>query len=108
MPIDEATFLILEQRQIAAYISLGREGKPSLPGDALSASQRMAESLKTETGSERYARRKAIVEPVFGWVKNILGFRRFSFRGEVKARQEWRFLALAVNLKRLHALSLAL
>ena len=57
-------------------------------------------------GRARYRRRKAIVEPVIGWIKEVLGFRRFSVRGEVKARGEWNLVCLAVNLKRLCRLSL--
>ena len=55
----------------------------------------------------RYRRRKAIVEPVIGWIKEVLGFRRFRVRGEAKARGEWNLVCLAVNLKRLHRLSLS-
>ena len=55
----------------------------------------------------RYRRRKAIVEPVIGWIKEVLGFRRFSLRGVTKARGEWNVVCLAVNLKRLHRIRMA-
>ena len=51
--------------------------------------------------------RKAIVESVIGWINEVLGFRRFSVRGESKARGEWNVVSLAVNLKRLHWLGVA-
>jgi transposase len=104
----EATFQILEARDITAYISLGHEtrlGKP--PNSAHLATQRMADRLKSEVGRARYRRRKAIVEPVIGWIKEVLGFRRFSLRGEAKARGEWNVVCLAVNLKRLHRIGMA-
>ena len=105
---DEATFQTLETQQITAYISLGREGKPDVtPNPAQEATQRMAARLTSETGRARYRRRKAIVEPVIGWIKEVLGFRRFSLRGVAKARGEWNVICLAVNLKRLHRIATA-
>jgi transposase len=101
----EATFQTLESRGIDAYISLTREGgKSSTVLEGLEATRRMAQKLASETGKRRYRRRKAIVEPVFGWIKSVLGFRHFSFRGEEKNRREWSLVCLAVNLKRYHVL----
>ena len=97
---DEASFQVLEQKQIEAYISLGREGKKAAQDPA---SCRMYQKLKTEAGQAQYKRRKAIVEPVFGWIKEILGFRRFSLRGIEKVSGEWDLVCLAINLKRLNA-----
>jgi transposase len=104
----EATFQTLEARDITAYISLGHETRPGKPPNpAHLATQRMADRLKSDVGRARYRRRKAIVEPVIGWIKEILGFRRFSLRGEAKARGEWNVVCLAVNLKRLHRIGMA-
>jgi transposase len=101
----EATFETLEQRGIEAYISLAREGRETAaPSEDLPATGRMAQKLATETGRQRYRRRKAVVEPVMGWIKGVLGFRRFSLRGQEKARQEWALVCLAVNLKRYRVL----
>jgi len=103
----EATFQTLEARGITAYISLGHEGRPAKPPNpAHVASHRMADRLTSAVGRARYRRRKAIVEPVIGWIKEVLGFRRFSLRGVVKARGEWNVVCLAVNLKRLHRLGI--
>jgi len=104
----EATFQTLEARDITAYISLGHETRPGKPPNpAHLATQRMADRLKSEVGRARYRRRKAIVEPVIGWIKEALGFRRFSLRGLAKARGEWNLVCLAVNLKRLHRIGIA-
>jgi len=102
----EENFKQLERKKIDGYISLGREGKQtnSIPDKGLRASRRMYRKLRGSAGKNRYKRRKAIVEPVFGWAKEILGFRRFSFRGLEKVRAEWDLVCLALNLKRLHVL----
>ena len=104
----EATFQTLEARGITGYISLGHEVRPAKPPNpAHVATQRMAARLASDTGRARYRRRKAIVEPVLGWIKEVLGFRRFSLRGVAKVRGEWHVICLAVNLKRLHRLGTA-
>ena len=64
----------------------------------------MQAKLKTSTGDRRYRRRKALAEPVFGWIKQVLGFRQFHLRGLENVTAEWHLLCLAVNLKRMHAL----
>ncbi|HXO19937.1 MAG TPA: IS1182 family transposase [Thermoanaerobaculia bacterium] len=105
---SEATFQTLEARGIDAYISLGREGTESATVSAkLEATRRMAEKLASSSGKQRYRRRKAVVEPVIGWIKSVLGFRHFSFRGQGKAVGEWALVCLAVNLKRYHVLQAA-
>ena len=105
---DEATFVTLEARHVTAYVSLGREGKSTPVIDAAQdATRRMAERLASPEGRARYRRRKTIVEPVFGWIKHALGFRRFSVRGETRVRGEWNLVCLAVNLKHWHRLQLA-
>jgi transposase len=60
--------------------------------------------LKTAAGRAAYAKRKSTVEPVFGIVKHVLGFRQFSLRGIEKVTGEWRLVALSWNLKRMHRL----
>src|ERR1700674_5679616 len=104
----EASFQTLESRQITAYISLGREGNAgTAPNPAQVATQRMAVRLTSAEAKDRSRRQKAILEPVFGWIKEVLGFRRFSLRGEAKARGEGNVVCLAVNLKRFHRIRMA-
>jgi len=64
----------------------------------------MEQKLGTAEGRKRYLRRQASVEPVFGIIKRVLGFRQFSLRGLQKVSLEWDLLCLAYNLKRLHKL----
>jgi transposase len=65
--------------------------------------QRMAARLQSEEGQRLYALRKGSVEPVFGMIKSVLGFRRFSLRGLEKVNIEWQLLAAAFNCRRLAA-----
>lgn len=57
--------------------------------------------LQTPGGQAVYKLRKAIVEPVFGQIKEGRGFRRFSFRGLAQVAAEWTFLCLTHNLLKL-------
>lgn len=65
---------------------------------------RMAHKLQTPAGRATYALRKQTVEPVFGIIKAVLGFRQFSLRGLTKVSGEWTLVCLAWNLKRLAVL----
>jgi hypothetical protein len=104
----EATFHTLEARGITASSSLGHEVRPAKPPNpAHVASHRMVDRLTSAVGRARYRRRNAIVEPVIGWIKPVLGFRRFSVRGVANARGEWHLVCLAVNLKRWHRIGIA-
>ena len=63
--------------------------------------EQMREKLKTAHGHAVYKMRKAIVEPVFGQIKEVRGFRRFSLRGEEKVASEWQLICLTHNLLKL-------
>lgn len=103
---SESNFVALEKDSIAACISLGREGKAGrvINADRYPASARMAQTLSTPEGKAHYRRRKVIPEPVFGWIKHVLGFRRFSVRGRSNVQSEWNLVCLATNLKRMRSL----
>lgn len=68
----------------------------------------MADKLKTPEGKARYRQRACTVEPVFGILKTVLGFRQFVLRGLQKVSGEWNLVCLAYNLKRLHRLGVGL
>ena len=106
---NEADLLELEARGIAGYVALGREGKKQAAVDPkkLPATDRMRKKLATEAGRARYARRKWLSEAPNGWIKEVLGFRRFSLRGLAKVQAEWHLVCLALNIKRLGALQAA-
>ena len=95
-------------KDIDLYVATGRDkhGSPEavssqpLPLGA-SPEQTMRSKLRTEAGRGVYKRRKAIVEPVFGQIKEVRGFRRFSLRGKQNVRREWRLVCAVSNLLKL-------
>ena len=62
---------------------------------------KMKKKLESDEGRERYKFRKQTVEPVFGIIKNVMGFRQFLLRGTEQVSGEWDLVALAYNFKRL-------
>ncbi|KPH86601.1 transposase [Komagataeibacter intermedius AF2] len=67
----------------------------------------MKKKLETTKAGNIYRLRKQTVEPVFGIIKSIMGFRRFSLRGLAKVTTEWTLVALAYNCKRMARLQAA-
>ena len=68
----------LEERKVEGYVALGREGRAI------------------------YAQRKWMAEAPIGWIKHVMGFRRFSVRGLGQVQGEWTLVCLALNLQRLN------
>jgi transposase len=112
---SEANIALFERREIEPYIATGRDvhhpslwerfaGLPNPPAEDASPKLKMAYKLKTAIGHAIYRVRKCTVEPVIGIIKEVLGFRQFSLRGEHAAAGEWCLVCLAFNLKRLHTL----
>lgn len=66
------------------------------------AKQRMARKLATKKGQQVYARRKAIVEPVFGQMSTLQNAKQLLLRGFDQARGEWLLLTACHNLRKLH------
>ena len=66
--------------------------------------QTMVHRLSTIAGRAAYAIRKQTVEPVFGIIKSVMGFRQFSLRGLRKVTGEWNLVCLAWNVKRMAVL----
>ena len=71
------------------------------PPEQAAVKEVMHHKLRTEAGRAVYKMRKAIVEPVFGHIKERRGFRRFSLRGEDNVRSEWKLVCLTSNLLKL-------
>ncbi|GAG40647.1 unnamed protein product, partial [marine sediment metagenome] len=74
--------------------------KGRIPKD-LTAKQRMARKLRTKKGRETYAKRKGMIEPIFGQIKQARGFRQFLLRGLAKVRGEWSLICMTHNLLKL-------
>jgi transposase len=112
---SEANIAVFERRGIEAFIATGRDPHhpswwerfaelPAPPAEDASPKVKMAYKLKTALGKAIYGVRKCTVEPVIGIIKEVLGFRQFSLRGEQAVAGEWCLECLAFNLKRLHTL----
>ena len=84
------------------YIATGRQrhAAPQVeaPETPATVQERMAAKVQTPAGKAVYARRKVIVEPVFGQIKEARGFRRFLLRGLATIRSAWRLVCLTHNL----------
>lgn len=96
--------------EIDPFIATGRQKhhekippapKGRIPKD-LSPKQRMARKLRTKQGRETYSKRKGMIEPVFGQIKGVRGFRQFLMRGLEKMQGEWTLVCLTHNLLKLH------
>jgi transposase len=83
-----------------------RFSEPPSISETASPVDTMRHRLATQVGRAIYALRKQTIEPVFGIIKEVLGFRRFSLRGFAAAGAEWTLVCIAYNLKRLHVLRL--
>ena len=111
---SKANVIECGKRKITPYIASGREGHnksleerfklpPRLP-DTTDPVVVMKHRLKTTEGKRLYAKRKSTIEPVFGIIKQALGFRQFLLRGLDSAEKEWNLVCMAWNIKRMHAL----
>lgn len=95
-----------ERLKTDVYISTRRRkhnanSEPPPPNDSADARQRMRAKLATDEGRAIYARRKAVVEPVFGQIKEVRGFRRFLLRGIEQVQAEWALMCAGHNLLKL-------
>jgi len=107
---SEENVKYLAKEQIDAHVAVGRQKhgdtprpcpRSRIPKNATT-KERMARKLLTVKGRNVYKKRKQIVEPVFGQIKEIRGFRRFLLRGLDKVTAEWHLICLTHNLLKLH------
>jgi transposase len=108
----------IQAQGIEAYVAMSAEAYERRPYDLRSKKHRrenprqhkapvlvaMEQKLRTPEAHQRYLRRQASIEPVFGIIKRVLGFEQFSLRGLQKVTLEWNLVCVAYNLKRLHKL----
>lgn len=99
---SEDNFKSLHRRGIDGYVSQGRGEKTPNKIPQGKHSLAMYRKVKTKRGKEHYRKRKWIVEPVYGWIKSVMGFRSFSLRGLENVQGEWNLVCLAANLRRLN------
>jgi len=99
------------ERKVEGYIATGKQKhderrapckRGPLPPGATRV-ERMKRKLQTKTGKAVYARRKCVVEPVFGQIKQARGFRQFLLRGKRKVEGEWALVCATHNILKLYA-----
>lgn len=111
---QEAAVTALQARDIEVLVAVSRPeggrrydfrppGQNAKPPPEIKAEwrKRMQAQMQSEEAKAKYKRRKCTVEPVFGIIKNVLGFTRFLLRGIDKVKTEWLLVTLAYNCKRL-------
>jgi transposase len=107
---SEENLQYLAKRRMAGFVATekqkhGEQNEPCkrgpLPKDA-SRLEQMERKLKTKVGAAVYARRKCVVEPVFGQIKQARGFRQFLLRGLRKVRGEWALICMTHNVLKFH------
>lgn len=102
---------------VEPYIAAGRDAHyppladrlraPTPLADDANPVERMTHCLRTPAGRAVYAHRKCTIEPTFGIIKSVLGFRQFLLRGLQAVGHEWTLVCIGWNLKRLHRLAWA-
>ena len=113
---SEDNVIACERASVEPYIAMGREKHNCDPLERFSspgaepdveagAVERMAYRLKSQEGRRTYSMRKQVVEPVFGIIKSVMGFKQFMLRGLKKVSGEWTLVCLAYNLKRMHIMT---
>jgi hypothetical protein len=111
---SEANVEATRKAGIEPMMALGREAHhlplgermtvPEPPAEGVSALEEMTYRMKTPEGRVLYGRRKSTVEPVFGQIKRVLGFRQFMLRGFARICGEWSLVTTAYNIRRLFQL----
>jgi len=109
---SEASLTAAAALPIDAYVSTRKQKHGERPGPcprgrvpkAATVLDRMTRKLQTKAGAAIYAARKAMVEPVFGQIKEARGFRRFLLRGYAKVQAEWALVCTTHNILKLYRL----
>jgi transposase len=109
---SDANLKYLEQKKIEGFVATDRESyrdrsQPGPRGPLAKGATRvdhMRRKLQTKMGAAVYATRKTVVEPVFGQIKQVRGFRQFLLRGLKKVQAEWAMICLTHNILKLYRL----
>jgi transposase len=106
---SEKNVLYLQKEKIDAYVAVDRHKHGQMPPGPprgripkeMTIKERMARKLRTKKGQGIYKKRKEIIEPVFGQIKEVRGFRRFHLRGLEAVTGEWDLVCLTHNVLKL-------
>ncbi len=113
---SESNTVFAAEAGIELYVPVGRQKHNNKLDELLSQdpvepinptpSEAISHRMLTKVGKAFYALRKTTIEPTFGIIKEVMGFRRFSLRGLDLVKGEWTLVSIAYNLKKLCALNL--
>ncbi len=106
---SEGNVTLCDENTVTPYIAVKREKhheplmerlqeSASLPDEA-HAVDTMKHRLKTQSGKAVYATRKSTIEPVFGIIKSVMGFRQFLLRGLDAVKGEWNLVCIPLSSK---------
>jgi len=102
-PTGMTVYAAVEKKEHHRTVSdLEKKEEPVAPAPGAPLGEVMKHRLKTAEGKAKYKLRQQTVEPVFGIIKSVMGFRQFLLRGVEKVGLEWQLVCIAYNLKRLH------
>jgi transposase len=108
-PTGTTVYAAMEKKEHHRTVGdLEKKEEPAAPAPGASLSEVMKHRLQTAAGKAKYKLRQQTVEPVFGIIKSVMGFRQFLLRGVEKVGLEWKWVCLAYNLKRLHIMGAGL
>jgi len=113
---SEGNLKLAKKRNVEIYVPSGRQKHNQKLDDMFSPeptppknptlSEALEYRMKTKAGKAFYAVRKSTIEPVFGVIKEVMGFKKFSLRGIESVTGEWNLVCIAYNIKRLRVLNL--
>lgn len=106
---SEANVVAAVLEKVSPLLAMGRERYDALKiedpceelSDDATALDKMRQRLSSKEGRALYGRRKCTVEPVFGIIKHVMGFRQFNLRGLEGVQGEWTLVSIAWNMKRM-------
>jgi transposase len=105
-PSGTTVYAAMEKKEHHRTVGdLEKKEEPAAPAAGAGMAEVMKHRLQTAAGKAKYKLRQQTVEPVFGIIKSVLGFRQFLLRGKEKVGLEWKLVCLAYNFKRLHRMA---
>ena len=106
LPETEVLAAVSRTGHHRSVADLEKQDDPPPPGPGATARGQMIYRTSTKAGKTLYKQRQQTVEPVFGIIKSVMGFRQFLLRGKEKVSLEWSLVRLAYNMRRLHMIGM--
>jgi len=108
-PTGTTVYAAMEKKDHHRSVAdLEKKAPEEAPPPGAGLAEVMKQRLRSAAGKAKYKLRQQTVEPVFGIIKSVMGFRQFLLRGKEKVGLEWQLVCTAYNLKRLHRMGAGL